>query len=235
MHAPLPSRVRAHGHRPLVVVAVVLVAFVSLAWPAGAVGAPVDPVPVGVWPLQPTPRVVRAFDPPDSTWGAGHRGVDLAGSVGQPVHAALAGRVSFAAPLAGRGVVVVDHGSTRTTYEPVAPTVRVGDEVARGQPIGTLELVGSHCFPAACLHWGWRRGDTYLDPLLLVGGGPIVLLPLWQGSSLRPTGGPTPPYSALVRRLLAQSSRSTAPQRSPPPQPSTPTWHRPWAMRPLLL
>ena len=49
-------------------------------------------------------------------------------------------------------VVVVDHGSTRTTYEPVAATVQVGDVVARGQPIGTLELAGSHCFPLACLH-----------------------------------------------------------------------------------
>ena len=51
MHAPLPHPVRVHGRRPLVVVAVVLVALVSLARPAGAVGAPVDPVPVGVWPL----------------------------------------------------------------------------------------------------------------------------------------------------------------------------------------
>jgi murein DD-endopeptidase MepM/ murein hydrolase activator NlpD len=158
----------------------VLVALVSLVRPAGAVGVPVDPVPVGVWPLQPTPEVMRAFDPPDTRWGAGHRGVDLAGTVGQVVHVALAGRVTFAARLAGRGVVVVDHGTTRTTYEPVSATVRVGDVLARGQPIGTLELAGSHCFPQACLHWGWRRGSTYLDPLLLVGGGPIVLLPLWR-------------------------------------------------------
>ncbi len=97
-----------------------LVALVSLARPAGADGVPVDPVPVGVWPLEPTPRVVQAFDPPDTPWGAGHRGVDLAGTLGQVVHTALAGRVTFAATLAGRGVVVVDHGATRTTYEPVA-------------------------------------------------------------------------------------------------------------------
>jgi hypothetical protein len=95
--------------------------------------------------------------------------------------------------LAGRGVVVVDHGSTRTTYEPVHATVRVGDVLALGQPIGTLELAGSHCFPVACLHWGWRRGSTYLDPLLLVGGGPIVLLPLWRTAPApAPTPTPTP-------------------------------------------
>jgi murein DD-endopeptidase MepM/ murein hydrolase activator NlpD len=192
MNTPLPSRIRVHGRGPLVVVAVMVVALVSLARPAGAVGVPVAPVPVGVWPLQPQPRVVRAFDPPDSTWGAGHRGVDLAGSVGQVVHTALAGRVTYAAPLAGRGVVVVDHGDTRTTYEPVSASVRVGDVLARGQSVGTLDLPGSHCFPLACLHWGWKRGASYLDPLLLVGGGPIVLLPLWRDAPTPPVGTPLP-------------------------------------------
>jgi murein DD-endopeptidase MepM/ murein hydrolase activator NlpD len=235
MNAPLPSRVRAHGRRSLVVVAVVLVALVSLARPAGAAGSPVDPVPIGVWPLQPTPKVVRAFDPPDSRWGPGHRGVDLAGALGQTVRTALPGRVSFAAPLAGRGVVVVDHGSTRTTYEPVSAAVHVGEAVARGQPIGTLELAGSHCFPLACLHWGWRRGDVYLDPLLLVGGGPIVLLPLWQGSSPPEPTVPASPYAALVRRLLVPTSRAPARPASLPFVPPVAVWHRPLARRPLVL
>ena len=62
---------------------------------------------------------MRGFDPPDVPWGAGHRGVDLGGQIGQPVHAALPGTVSFVGRVAGRGVVVVDHGATRTTYEPV--------------------------------------------------------------------------------------------------------------------
>ena len=134
-----------------------------------------------MWPLQPEPEVVRPFDPPDSPYGAGHRGVDLLGSVGQPVHsAALPGTVTYAGSLAGRGVVVVDHGATRTTYEPVAATVAVGTPVAAGSPIGTLDLAGSHCFPRACLHWGWIEGETYLDPLRLVGAGPVRLLPLWR-------------------------------------------------------
>lgn len=156
------------------------------------------PDPVGVWPLQPQPEVVRGFDPPDSPYGAGHRGVDLLGTVGQPVGAALPGTVTFAGALAGRGVVVVDHGATRTTYEPVAATVTVGSAVAAGSPIGTLELAGSHCFPRACLHWGWIAGETYLDPLRLVGAGPVRLLPLWRDAPvpslvpplLRPWGVP---------------------------------------------
>ena len=152
--------------------------------------------PVGVWPLQPPTEVVRPFDPPDSPYGAGHRGVDLLGHVGQPVLSALPGTVSWAGSLAGRGVVVVDHGATRTTYEPVSATVPVGTPVAAGTPVGTLELAGSHCFPRACLHWGWLEGETYLDPLRLVGGGPVRLLPLWRETPLRPGG-------ALACRPLA--------------------------------
>jgi murein DD-endopeptidase MepM/ murein hydrolase activator NlpD len=230
MNTSLPRSIRGHGHRP-VVVAVVLVALVSLVWPAGAAGAPVAPVPVGVWPLQPTPTVVRGFEPPDSMWGAGHRGVDLAGTPGQVVHTALAGRVSFAGPLAGRGVVVVDHGATRTTYEPVAAGVRVGEVVARGQPIGTLELAGSHCLPRACLHWGWKRGATYLDPLLLVGGGPVVLLPLDGGTPSEKVRAPPLPFAAFA-------AGSTRRDRPDPPGPRgrrhLPVRHHPLAMWPLL-
>ncbi len=162
----------------LVPVVLSVVLGLSLAGPAVALGEPASD-PVGVWPLQPEPEVVAGFDPPDSPYAAGHRGVDLAGAVGQVVRAALAGRITYAGSLAGRGVVVVDHGATRTTYEPVTASVSLGDRVARGDPIGTLQLGGSHCFPRACLHWGWIEGETYLDPLRLVGLGPVRLLPLW--------------------------------------------------------
>ncbi len=172
----------------------------SLSFPGSVVAGPVaDDDPVGVWPLLPAPEVVDRFDPPDQPWGAGHRGVDLAGRAGQAVRSALPGRVVFAGRIAGRGVVVVGHGETRTTYEPVTATVRVGAEVPAGGPIGRLELAGSHCFPRACLHWGWLRGEDYLDPLRLVGAGPVRLLPLWRalpalaalpGFTLRPVDAP---------------------------------------------
>ena len=166
-----------------------------------------DVDPVGQWPLLPAPEVVADFDPPESTWGAGHRGVDLSGTIGQRVHAALPGTVSFVGTIAGRGVVVVDHGGTRTTYEPVTSSLSRGERVAAGEVIGSLQLLGSHCFPGACLHWGWLRGETYLDPLRLVGGGPIRLLPL-DGLPTRVQTGtwhrPTTPYhdwTPLLRLL----------------------------------
>ena len=113
-------------------VLVVVLSLVPALVPAPALGTPGDADPVGVWPLRPRPEVVAGFDPPLDPWGSGHRGVDLLGSVGQPVRAALPGRVTFAGVLAGRGVVVVSHGDTRTTYEPVtADVVRGRDRGGR--------------------------------------------------------------------------------------------------------
>ncbi len=159
----------------------------ALTFAAGPAAAEEDPV--GVWPLVPEPEVVADFDPPTSPYGPGHRGVDLLGRAGQRVRTALPGTVSFAGVIAGRGVVVVSHGDTRTTYEPVTASVSVGEPVAASDPIGSLAVPGSHCFPRACLHWGWLRGSVYLDPLRLVGLGPVRLLPLWQDE---PAGARTP-------------------------------------------
>jgi murein DD-endopeptidase MepM/ murein hydrolase activator NlpD len=136
--------------------------------------------PAARWPLSPRPEVVARFDPPPTRYAAGHRGVDLLARAGQPVLAALGGRVTYAGGVAGRGVVVITHGATRTTYQPVTATVRVGEVVAAGTPIGRLEATGGHCLPRLCLHWGLLRDETYLDPLRLLGLGPVRLLP-WAG------------------------------------------------------
>lgn len=131
------------------------------------------------WPLDPAPAVARPFHAPPTPWSAGHRGVDLTASVGQSVLSAGVGRVTFAGLVAGRGVVVVTHPSgLRTSYEPVTQAAVIGALVRRGARIGVLAGVAGHCAPATCLHWGLRRGETYLDPLTLLGGGPPVLKPL---------------------------------------------------------
>lgn len=134
------------------------------------------------WPLgPPAPRVLRAYSPPSSPWGPGHRGVDLAGRPGQAVYAAGPGRVFYADRLAGRGVVAIDHGALRTTYLPVRPSVHVGGRVASGTRIGVLEGGRLHC-RVTCLHWGLRRGALYLDPLNLVRR-QVRLLPRWTSPS----------------------------------------------------
>ena len=157
--------------RRIIAILLAAVLLLSLRGQAPAAG---DTVPsTGQWPLTGAVRVVAGYDPPAQRWNAGHRGVDLATHRGAAVLAAAGGRVSFASRLAGRGVVVVDHGSVRTTYEPVDALAAVGDEVEAGAVIGRIGR-GGHC-SSSCLHWGLKRGDTYLNPLLLVGGGESVL------------------------------------------------------------
>ncbi|WP_234021916.1 MULTISPECIES: peptidoglycan DD-metalloendopeptidase family protein [unclassified Streptomyces] len=143
------------------------------------------------WPVGARSPVLRGWEPPATPYGPGHRGVDLGAPPGTPVRAVAAGRVFFAGPVAGRGVVSVELSGTgepplRTTYEPVRASVREGERVAAGQIVGTVQgagpASGSHC-GSGCLHWGLRRGEAYLDPLLLLPPwllrtGPSRLLPV---------------------------------------------------------
>ncbi|MGW1912593.1 murein hydrolase activator EnvC family protein [Streptomyces sp. NPDC002076] len=147
---------------------------------------PQAPVPAiaRTWPVGVRPLVLRGWEPPATVYGPGHRGVDLAAPAGSPVRAVAPGRVSFAGRVAGKGVVSVELTGTdlRTTYEPVSALVRQGDEVTAGQTVGTVEATASHC-AASCVHWGLRRGTTYLDPLSLLPPwllhrGPPRLLPV---------------------------------------------------------
>ncbi|MDH6587579.1 murein DD-endopeptidase MepM/ murein hydrolase activator NlpD [Streptomyces sp. SAI-133] len=136
------------------------------------------------WPVGARPAVLRSWEPPATVYGRGHRGVDLAAPAGTPVRAVAAGRISFAGKVAGKGVVSVELTGTdlRTTYEPVTASVHRGAEVEAGEVIGTVDATGSHCM-TACVHWGLRRGETYLDPLSLLPPwllrrGPSRLLPV---------------------------------------------------------
>lgn len=158
---------------------------------AGPVVPPPRPPGAGVpapgaqysWPLVPTPAVTGAFRKPTFRYGRGHRGADLAGAPGQAVLAAREGVVAFAGPVAGRGVVSVDHpDGLRSTYEPVAAAVVAGARVAAGDPIGVLDPGHAGCPVAACLHWGVRRDRLdHLDPLVLLRPPRMRLLP-WEGA-----------------------------------------------------
>jgi murein DD-endopeptidase MepM/ murein hydrolase activator NlpD len=50
--------------------------------------------------------------------------------------------------------------------------------VRRGDLLGMLSAGHAGCAAAACLHWGLRRGETYLDPLSLLRPPRVRLLPL---------------------------------------------------------
>jgi len=130
------------------------------------------------WPMKPA-RLSAGFDRPAQNWLPGHRGIDLVGRSGDKVFAAGNGVVTFAGTLAGKGVIVINHGKLRTTYEPVTASVVVGSQVKVGELIGILSPGESHCASkrtANCLHWGLIQGEKYLNPLMLVKK-PVRLLP----------------------------------------------------------
>lgn len=128
------------------------------------------------WPLDAF-RIVRPFEAPAHRYGPGHRGIDLAPVGDGGLRAPAAGVVAFAGPVAGRGVVTIDHGAGLvTTLEPVSDMPAPGTRVARGDPVGTLAL-GGHSAPGT-VHFGVREHGEYINPLLLLGHLPrAILLP----------------------------------------------------------
>jgi murein DD-endopeptidase MepM/ murein hydrolase activator NlpD len=187
----MTSFTRTLGSSLIACVFLLLSAATSYARDEGGTGPP------WVWPLDPTPAVVAVFSPPDHVYGPGHRGIDLAGTPGQTVLAVAAGEVTYAGQVAGRGVVVVDHGRLHSTYQPVDADVGVGDLVEAGEPLGRLTSAHSHCAPSACLHLGAKRGQAYVDPLSLLGGRSVRLKPLDPSSQAR-AGSPADPLASAT-------------------------------------
>ncbi|NCT92230.1 M23 family metallopeptidase [Cellulomonas sp. APG4] len=131
-------------------------------------------------PLEAATLVAR-FRAPAQPWGPGHRGIDLTGT--GPVRTPADGVVTFSGVVVDRGVLTVTHDDgLRSSFEPVEGGLPVGTRVRVGDALATVarpQHHGGHCGPTSCLHWGVRRGETYVDPLSLLGAAePVVLLPL---------------------------------------------------------
>lgn len=146
------------------------------------------------WPLSPKPQVRGAFAPPAKPWLSGHRGVDLQGTEGAAVLAPTTGVITYSGFLVDRGVITLTTpDGLKISFEPVISPLKVGQTVTQGQSLGVL-TGKSHCASAQslalCLHWGVRRGESYLNPLQFVGDlRPSILLPLGDlYRSRAPTG-----------------------------------------------
>ncbi len=171
--------------------------------------------------------VVRRFEPPSTDYGPGHRGVDLAASPGEAVRAAERGRVHHAGAVAGVVWISIDHrDGIRTSYGPLtALRVRTGDEVERGEVIGLL-AAGDHGRPDVDhgLHLGARRGDVYIDPMLLPGlSGPRATLigeGGWWGAEHAVTPYDRWAGGRMGGVLTTPSPRATAPGFAVPPNPN---------------
>src|SRR5262245_22834221 len=138
-------------------------------WPIGSGTEPLGFAPmlqVGTWTWPVQGPVIRGFDPPDTPFGAGHRGIDIAVAPGTPIVAPEAGTVSFAGRVGGELFVTIVHGGglSSTCSWISSATVRDGDVVSRGQLIGTTGT-GPPGASVAHLHFGAKLDGEYVDPL----------------------------------------------------------------------
>jgi murein DD-endopeptidase MepM/ murein hydrolase activator NlpD len=142
----------------------------AVAWAVLAPSASGPARAAGDWSWPVVGPVIQAFDPPDSPFGSGHRGIDIAVAVGSPVRAPAPGTVSFSGPVGGRLFLTIDHGGgLESTYSWLdAVTVRRGDPIAGGQVIGRSGT-GHAGALVPHLHFGVRSLDVYVDPLEYLG------------------------------------------------------------------
>jgi murein DD-endopeptidase MepM/ murein hydrolase activator NlpD len=123
-------------------------------------------LPNGTWSWPVSGPVIRGFDPPDTPFGAGHRGIDIAVAPGTPILAPEAGTVSFAGRVGGELFVTLVHGGgLSSTYSWISSSaVRKGDVVSRGQTIGATGT-GHPGAGVPHLHVGVKLDGVYVDPL----------------------------------------------------------------------
>lgn len=104
--------------------------------------------------------------------GSYHGGVDIARPTGTPVTAPADGVVILAAreiPFTLEGhLLMIDHGMGLSSafLHLSRIDVKVGDHVARGQPVGAIGTSGRSTGPH--LHWGMKWQDERIDPQMLV-------------------------------------------------------------------
>jgi murein DD-endopeptidase MepM/ murein hydrolase activator NlpD len=130
---------------------------------------PVRPVAAteGTWLWPVVGPITRGFDPPDSPYGSGHRGIDIATDAGTVVVAPAAGTVKFAGPIGGYLFLTIDHGNgLDSTYSWVsALLVHEGDVVTEGEQI-VRSGSGHPGDSIPSLHLGVKLDGVYVDPLL---------------------------------------------------------------------
>jgi hypothetical protein len=103
--------------------------------------------------------------------GSYHSGLDIAGGSGTPFVAPADGVVVLAADeeftLEGR-LLIIDHGQGLSSafLHASALTVREGQRVRQGDPLGTIGATGRATGPH--LHWGLVWQGARLDPLLFL-------------------------------------------------------------------
>lgn len=169
---------RASTGRRAILLVVVAVALV----PAAAAGAVPDGLGVATtpgydWPVPGPP--VADFSLDNGPYAAGHRGVDLPVTAGDPVRPMADGMVTWSGVVAGDAWVTVAHpDGVSTSYGPMvrAGARPVGTAVTRSDVIGRAR--GDAHGLDGRLHVGARRDGRYVDPAALVAGSPALVATL---------------------------------------------------------
>jgi len=129
------------------------------------------------WPTSGSHLIVRDFDAPQTPWGPGHRGVDIAASGSTTLRAPVSGTLRFAGQVVSRGVVTIEtREGFLVSMEPVTTTLEPGSSVRAGQSIGIIE--SGHC-PTRCVHLGLRIDGNYVSPLAFLGHERRAVLMPW--------------------------------------------------------
>lgn len=133
----------------------------------------------GAWSWPVTGPVIRAFDPPSSPYGTGHRGIDIGAPTGTIILAPASGTVTFAGKVGGHLFLTIAHGGgLASTYSWLGSVlVRKGDVVGGGQRVATTGS-GHPGDTVPSLHLGAKLNGAYVDPL-------DYLVPIDLGSLIR--------------------------------------------------
>jgi murein DD-endopeptidase MepM/ murein hydrolase activator NlpD len=157
---------------PVRLTCVLLLACLGVAAGSTAASAAAEP---WTWPV--VGPVIRPFDAPDSPYGSGHRGIDIAAPADSSVRSPAAGTVAFAGTIGGEVFVAIDHGGgLRSTHSWLASSsVEEGDAVFAGDAIARSGA-GHPGSSVAHVHFGAKRDGIYVDPLSLLAPASVVRL-----------------------------------------------------------
>ncbi len=121
-------------------------------------------------------KVITPFYIGAHNWDPGHRGVDLAATIGESIFAPDNATVIYAGKVNDRFVLSLKNSlGLHLTFEPIKTNLTKGMQVNKGQLIGTVE--DGHCPETTCLHWGVKYPPTqYLNPIHLLSWRTIRLI-----------------------------------------------------------
>jgi hypothetical protein len=179
-----------------------LLAFAPPAWAAWA------------WPLH--GELITPYRNGDDPYAGGqHRGIDIAGSIGDQVVAAAAGEVRFAGTAGSSGLTVsvrTADGFDTSYLHLSSISVRVGDRLSTGDRVGAVGTTGTRSAEQPHLHFGVREAGSrhaYRDPLELLPPRPPAAAPEPRHPAPAPVATPISPLPDAV------GDQAPAPRRAP--------------------